>query len=64
MREDLKFFGFLCGFIGLLFLVLYFFGVVPRREFEARCKAGGGMVWARKGADACLLPPYNRLEID
>ena len=48
----------------LVALVVVFIGFViyDTTSFSAACEKRGGLVWQRDGR-ACLLPPYNRVEM-
>ena len=50
-------------FLGLAFGAIYLLIYLPEAKLEARCMERGGLIWYRNGK-ACLLPPYNRLEIE
>ncbi len=55
---------FLVAVVSVVALVWCFIGflVYDVRSYNAACEAKGGLVWTRDGR-ACLLPPYNRVEL-
>jgi len=52
------------GLYVIVAILLLFVGALIRESsgYESRCEARGGLVWQRDGR-ACLLPPYNRVEM-
>ena len=52
----------------LLYALIAVFGaliggiIYDNTSYTAACKDRGGLVWQRDGR-ACLLPPYNRVEM-
>lgn len=54
--------GIVVGVVAIFAIFFYVSAIRPVHQFEEACEAAGGKVWERDGR-ACLLPPYNRLEI-